>query len=371
MYLRLRLPPEAFAVKPWIVVVGGFLGAGKTTLLLAAARELERLGRRCAIILNDQGTALVDSRLADLHNLQSGEVTRGCFCCRFSDLTDVAERLRVHAPEVIFAEPVGSCADIVATVLRPLEEFRHLYRIAPFTVLVDPARAETLQLKGADTNLSFLFSKQIEEADLICYTKADLYSSLPDVLSSGASGRPVRQLSAATGQGVLPWLDEVLSGTLRSFDHSLEIDYQQYAQAEAALAWLNLQASIEPRVPVPSALILGPFLDRLDQELTGAGISIVHLKMIVSSSHGYVKAAMYVNGQEPQVEGALDASPSARHDILLNLRALGQPEDTQRIVEEALARLEGRVENIELTCFSPAAPQPERRIARRRSNHYE
>jgi hypothetical protein len=362
---------ETFTVKPWIVVVGGFLGAGKTTLLLAAARELERLGRRCAIILNDQGTALVDSRLAYLHNLKSGEVTGGCFCCRFSDLIDVAERLRVHAPEVIFAEPVGSCTDIIATVLRPFEEFRHFYRIAPFTVLVDPARAETLLQKSADSRLSFLFSKQIEEADLICYTKADLHSSLPDVISSGAIGRPVRRLSAATGQGVLPWLDEVLSGTLRSFDHSLEIDYQQYAQAEAALAWLNFQASFEPGIPASSALILGPFLDRLDQELTGAGISIVHLKMIVSSSHGYIKAAMCANGQEPQVEGTFDASPSARHDILLNLRTLGEPADTQRIVEEALARLEGRIENIELTCFSPAAPQPERRIAHRLRSHSE
>ena len=34
--------------RPWIVVVGGFLGSGKTSLILAAARELERRGLRCA-----------------------------------------------------------------------------------------------------------------------------------------------------------------------------------------------------------------------------------------------------------------------------------------------------------------------------------
>ena len=129
-------------IRPWIVVVGGFLAAGKTTLILAAARELERLGRRCAVILNDQGTELVDTHLAGLHGLRFGEVTGGCFCCRLSDLVNVAERLRAHAPEVIFAEPVGSCADIVATVLRPFLEYRDRYRIAPFTVLVDPGRAE-------------------------------------------------------------------------------------------------------------------------------------------------------------------------------------------------------------------------------------
>ena len=80
--------------KPWIVLVGGFLGAGKTTLLLAAARELERRGLRSALILNDQGEALVDTEFASLHGVQSGEVTGGCFCCRFSDLLQVIDRLR-------------------------------------------------------------------------------------------------------------------------------------------------------------------------------------------------------------------------------------------------------------------------------------
>jgi predicted ATP-dependent serine protease len=94
--------------KPWIVLVGGFLGAGKTTLLLAAARELERRGLRSALILNDQGEALVDTEFADLHGFQSGEVKGGCFCCRFSDLLEVIDRLREHSPDVIFAEPVGT-----------------------------------------------------------------------------------------------------------------------------------------------------------------------------------------------------------------------------------------------------------------------
>jgi hypothetical protein len=216
---------------------------------------------------------------------------------------------------------------------------------------------------GSDPHLSFLFAKQIEEADLVCFTKADLHPSCSQVFSPGTAGRPVRQVCAVTGQGVLAWLDEVLSGTLGSFYQSLDIDYQQYAQAEAALAWLNLQATFEPQIPISPGLVLGPFLDSLDQELTQAGISTIHLKMIVSSSSGFVKAAMCENGQDPQVEGALDASPSAKHDILLNLRALGQPHSTRRIVEQELARLEGRVSDIELKCFSPAAPRPERRIA--------
>ncbi|MCU1312299.1 MAG: cobalamin synthesis protein, partial [Acidobacteriaceae bacterium] len=89
---------DAVAPIPWIVLVGGFLGAGKTTLILAAARELERLGQRSAVILNDQGSALVDTQLTARHGMHSGEVTGGCFCCKFSDLIEVAEKLRAHSP---------------------------------------------------------------------------------------------------------------------------------------------------------------------------------------------------------------------------------------------------------------------------------
>jgi hypothetical protein len=350
-------------IRPWIVIVGGFLASGKTTLILAAARELERLGRRCAIILNDQGAEQVDTRLAGLHGLRFGEVTGGCFCCRLSDLVNVAERLREHAPEVIFAEPVGSCADIVATVLRPFLQYSDRYRIAPFTVLIDPGRAESLAQSDSSVYLNYLFAKQIEEADILCFTKADLHPSPPQIPLLTEAPRPVRQVSSVTGQGVLAWLDEILSGTLQTSGQSLNIDYQHYAQAEAALAWLNLQATFEPDIPASPSMVLGPFLDSLDQRLTKAGVAIVHLKMIVSSPSGYVKAALSGNGQEPRVEGVLDASPAAAHDILLNLRALGEPQETREIVEKELSKLAGRLTAVELNCFSPAPPEPEKRIA--------
>src|ERR1700761_1367952 len=92
--------------RPTIVVVGGFLGAGKTSMILSAAQRLERRGTRCAVLLNDQGIELVDTRLTELHEVAAREVTGGCFCCRFSDLVAAIESLRELRPEVIFAEPV-------------------------------------------------------------------------------------------------------------------------------------------------------------------------------------------------------------------------------------------------------------------------
>jgi len=60
--------------RPTLVLVGGFLGAGKTTLLLRAARLLHDRGMRAAIITNDQGGALVDTRMAAAAGFDAGEI---------------------------------------------------------------------------------------------------------------------------------------------------------------------------------------------------------------------------------------------------------------------------------------------------------
>ncbi len=176
--------------RPWIVIVGGFLGSGKTSLILSAARVLEKRGLRCAVILNDQGVELVDTRLAEIEGALTREVTGGCFCCRLSDLISTFEELRKRSIDVIFAEPVGSCTDISATVFGPLREAFDHYRVAPFTVLVDPSRATELRGEDADSPLAFLFRKQLDEADLVCMTKADLY---PDASGLPGVGSAVRE----------------------------------------------------------------------------------------------------------------------------------------------------------------------------------
>src|ERR1700690_929168 len=104
---------------PRLVLVGGFLGAGKTTLILAGARQLAATGKKVALIMNDQDGELVDTRYARSEHFETAEVTGGCFCCRFSDLLDRAKELRALNPDVIFAEPVGSCIDLSATILQP------------------------------------------------------------------------------------------------------------------------------------------------------------------------------------------------------------------------------------------------------------
>ena len=126
------------------VMIGGFLGAGKTTSILRFAAWLTARGIRVGLVTNDQGGGLVDTALANAHRMPVEEIVGGCFCCRFNSLVEAAESLvRDTAPDVLIAEPVGSCTDLVATVSLPLEQiYGDRFTVAPVSVVVDPLRAE-------------------------------------------------------------------------------------------------------------------------------------------------------------------------------------------------------------------------------------
>jgi len=342
--------------RPVIVPLGGFLGSGKTTLILAASRVLQAAGKRPAAILNDQGNDLVDTQLVQEHNIRADQVTGGCFCCRFSDLVDALDRLREFQPDVIFAEAVGSCTDISSTTLQPLKrDHATRFRLAPFTVTIDSNRSRELLSPEADPDMAFLFRNQLEEADLVCFTKSDLRSEMPTM-----PGVPTRLLSAKTGQGVAEWLDEILGGELTAGGKLLDINYARYAQAEAALSWLNCRAVGRLEPPGSPAMLVGPLLDELDKALTSAGIRIAHLKVIDECATGYIKAGIALNGQEPDVEGALDASPCDSHELILNIRAVCEPDAMRRLVENTLAGIPVEIRSIQ--CFRPSAPIPQHRV---------
>jgi hypothetical protein len=358
------------SLRPIVVPVGGFLGAGKTTLILAAARRLSARGVKPAVILNDQGSDLVDTRLAEAGGVSAGQVTGACFCCRFSALIGALEALRTYSPEVIFAEAVGSCTDISATVLQPLKlDYAGQFRLAPYTVVVDPRRPA--EWTAPDADLRFLYEAQIAEADLICINEfwqakapAPQASAVGQTLSSVKQvAAPVRYLSALTGAGVAEWLDEILAGEIQSGGGILDLDYERYARAEAALAWLNCRVAFRPATPLSPASVLGPLLDGLDAALAAAGLRVAHLKAMDNSPAGWLKASITRSGEEPMVEGMLDASPAAVHDLLLNARVAGEPAELRRIVEEQLARLPGSVVTRTFECFSPSPPRPERRLS--------
>jgi hypothetical protein len=351
--------------RPTLVLTGGFLGAGKTTLLLRAARLLHERGMRAAIITNDQGGALVDTRMATAAGFDAGEIAGACFCCRFGDFVAAAQSLLAVKPHVIFAEPVGSCMDLSATVLQPLK--RHYgaqFRLAPYSVLVDPRRAAEFAQPDADPQLAYLFENQLAEADLVLFTKSDLYPDVPDLPSRGREGAVIsaRRVSAATGQGVAAWLDEILSGRLRAGGQLPDIDYARYAAAEAALGWLNWEGELRLETALTPASVVGPLLERLDNELTRGGAPIAHLKIFDRAPSGYIRAGICRNGDEPSIEGDLLASPARRHELVVNLRARALPAVLAEAVARATGELPATLRVLQLQCFQPSPPVPEHRF---------
>lgn len=339
------------------MLVGGFLGAGKTTLILHAARLLTSNGRRVAVITNDQDNGLVDTKFSEARGFGTREVAGGCFCCRFSDLIQAADQLGAYQPDIIFAEPVGSCIDLSATILQPLKAYhRRAYRVAPLTVLFDPDLASRVFANQADEDTSYLFRHQLLEADLVCATKSDLHPE-------PAPGMPVDfRVSAKTGGGVEAWLEEVLSGRRVAGARVLDVDYNRYAEAEAALGWLNLHARVRLRAALSPAAVAGPLLDGIDESLTNANIRIAHLKVFDQSRSGYIKAGICANRANPSPDGDLLAGPARDHELVINLRALAEPSRLESIVRQELSRIGGSIHVQHAGAFRPAPPRPEHRF---------
>ena len=125
--------------------------------------------------------------------------------------------------------------------------------------------------------------------------------------------------------------------------------------SEVMREWVN----VRPRL---AARLVGPLLEGLDAALTEKGFIVAHLKVMDESPTGWVKASIVSNGGERFVQGNLDASPVAKHELLLNARAVGSPDDLRRVVENQPAAIPGAVRIRSMQCFSPAPPKPEQRV---------
>lgn len=368
-----------------LILVGGFLGAGKTTLLLAAGRALRNRGLRVGLVTNDQSQELVDTALAQRARLPVVEVAGGCFCCRLPDLLSSLQTLQqTVAPDVILAEPVGSCTDIMATVMRPLAARPDLgFDIAPFTVLADPLRLAQPDQGAAD----YIYRKQLEEAELIGLTKLDAVdpqlarATLHRLRQRFGPGR-VLPLAAATGEGVEHWLNTVLPRT-SELAQRLDIDYATYAAAEAALGWLNARGVVESSTPFSAQNFLAYLLKLLDAGLRAAQAEIAHVKAQVSAEDAVYKAGitqsggpitwdqpLFAHGGRDERTGSRedgDAGKVLRLEFILNARVETSPEVLEEIVRATVAELAPEPHFTyaftDFTCISPGAPQPTERIA--------
>src|SRR3954471_12739893 len=161
------------------IMVGGFLGAGKTTTIARLARHYQAQGKRVGVVTNDQAHDLVDTNSLRAQGLAVEEVPGACFCCRFDDLVGRVGSLQTsERPDVILAEPVGSCTDLVATVIQPLKDlYGGRFEVAPYAVLFKPSHGVRILKNqpagGFSPKAAYIFKKQLEEADPVVITRID------------------------------------------------------------------------------------------------------------------------------------------------------------------------------------------------------
>jgi len=369
-------PSAPSAPKSRYIMLGGFLGAGKTTAVAALAQHLDGLGQRVGLITNDQGSELVDTTMLRARGYQTEEITGGCFCCRFNTLTDAAQKLTERTrPDVFIAEPVGSCTDLVATVTYPLRRiYGEAFTIAPLSVLVDPIRAERVLGLATGGNFSpkvtYIYRKQLEEADLLVITKLDLLDAprlerLRAALAKEFPGREVLAVSVRTGEGVSAWFEKITSGE-QSERSTMFVDYEVYAEGEALLGWLNATVQLSSASPFDTDTLLKNFATRVQRQLATKGAEIAHLKMTLSPDDGLgdVAAVNLVRSDfVPELSLRLE-EPITSGQLIVNCRAEAAPETIRDAVSEAAAELAATgitAELQHLEFFRPGKPQPTHR----------
>jgi len=353
------------------VMLGGFLGAGKTTALLRFAQHYARRNLRVGIITNDQAEGLVDTLAFREAGLTTEEIPSGCFCCHFEKLLEASGRLAdgLH-PDVILAEPVGSCTDLVNAVITPLRKlYTERFSVAPYAVLLDPERAlDALTGRGAQgfsSKVTYIYKMQQNEADIIAVNKVDRLTpvELETVMRLVRQNFPKAEhlaVSARTGEGFEALMARIDSDGATG-QHPADVDYEIYTEGEAALGWLNARVNLSGDVAWDGDAALESLARRVHQSLVAAGAEVAHFKMRLLDDQR--EAAIHATGnlRGAEVSRRLDGPLTAGY-LVMNLRAEAGPDVLRAVVLDAITAIaverELSHEVLSLEAFAPSPPVP-------------
>jgi G3E family GTPase len=367
------------------IMLGGFLGAGKTTAMARLARHFMTQGKRVGLVTNDQAQDLVDTHSLREQGFPVEEVAGACFCCKFDDLLNKVGSLEASQhPDVILAEPVGSCTDLVATVVQPLKDlYGKRFSVAPFTVLFKPSHGlKILREKEPRTSVSgggsgfspkaaYIFRKQLEEADAVLLNRIDELSAaqieeIAQLVGTQFPGVPVLRVSAKTGQG-FDAVHELVNQQGNFGRKILDIDYDIYAEGEAELGWLNSSVRLTAREPFDLDQLLLDIVNGIQQALHGTGAEVAHLKAI-GLWEGFFGVANLVDSG-----GAASLSLPSRcqvkeTDLIVNARVAIDPailqEKVEKVVRDACATRSAQQSAAKTQSFRPGRPTPTHRYSR-------
>ena len=358
------------------LMLGGFLGAGKTTAIARLARHYLSSGRQVGLVTNDQAYDLVDTQTLRAMGFQVGEVPGACFCCKFDELVETVSRLHdQQVPDVVIAEPVGSCTDLVATVIEPLRRYcGDRYEVGPLAVLVKPEHGQKilggLRAGGYSPKAAYIFQKQIEEADLVVINKTDKLSDhqraeLADVVRRRFPDKQVLAISARRGDG-FEQLIEHLERPGEVHGEFMDVDYDIYAEGEAELGWLNcvVQLSSDSGSFAVDDVVRD-LVGHLKEGLAAIDAEPAHLKVSGHGGDGMAVANLVAAGDAVELSRAADQMAEAA-ELTVNARVVVDPavlEDVVRQAVDELSRPSGlNASVVRMQRFRPGRPVPTHRM---------
>ncbi len=365
--------------KTRFVLIGGFLGAGKTTLIAELARRYRAAGKSVGIITNDQAAGLVDTENLRSRGFDVGEVSGACFCCSFDELVSTADRLGDECmPDVILAEPVGSCTDLVATVVLPLQNILgDRFELAPFGVLLKPSHGQRIlandatHKSGFSPQAEYIFRKQLEEADYLMIGRRDLLTddeieALRHALDQRAPGVPVLALSPITGEGVDEAMGYIESPMIAG-RRLLDIDYDTYADGEAELGWVNLSAVLSSDGEVDLDQLASLIVESIAAQIVDrASGEIAHVK--ASALAGDTQAVANVVSNDSTVDIGLRSGRRVDGPVqlIVNARVAMDPQLLEACCREQLevvaTELGLRWSSVSAQSLRPGRPTPTHRV---------
>ena len=352
-----------------IHLVGGFLGSGKTTAITTAAKLYVNAGKKVGIITNDQGRYLVDTQFFQMEDFPAVEVAGGCFCCNYGNFSEKLDYLVKNInPDYIFAESVGSCTDLVATVIQPLLDLQQSNeKDVTFSVICD-SRLLLKFLLGQELpfqdGILYIFEKQIEEAGVLVINKIDLLAEdhikrIRILIQEKYNDKVIVNQNSLLANGIVDWM-EVLNTGLLLPKSKLALDYQIYGEGEGLLSWFdgnyriifendNVKHWLEEKIKT------------LRFALNERQIGIGHLKILIRDQYHHEKVSIV------SIQDKIEISHIYREwksplEFSINARLECSPELITCLVKEIIfdqtAGNEIKIEILSENAFHPGFPKP-------------
>ena len=370
-------PNDSASAKCRFAMIGGFLGAGKTTLIGKIAKRYIEAGKTVGIVTNDQANDLVDTAHLRSLGFEVGEVAGACFCCNFNELIATADRLsETGPPDLLIAEPVGSCTDLVATVVRPMAQLLgDRFEVAPFGVLLKPSHGQRIlagddRRSGFSPQAEYIFRKQLEEADYLMIGRAETLSAdqrdlFIEQLREIDSDVPILSVSPKTEMGV----DEVIGmieSPMVAGRRLLDIDYDIYADGEAEMGWVNAAASIVASTAVGLDDLAQQLVGAIAKQLSGQDGEVAHLKASLSGDGSQSVANLVASDQAVELGLASHREVAGPLELVVNARVIMDPATMEKMIRESIQQWcqtnELQSQTIHSTSLRPGRPTPTHRV---------